>query len=393
MTIQARGYMSKGTDSFGLGVELATKIRSELGSPKAVVAYLTVHHDQSAVLEGLHSVLGEVPLIGSSAQGVMGVGDVHEDGYAASVLAMAGDTIQTATAMADEIHVDTYAKGRALGKALRAALPAPARAVILHYDPLSGADIGVFLDGVHAELECSVYGGASSHFFGVPMTQTFQYHGTRVANRGAVAMALTGDFALEAGICSGCSTVGIEMTVTRAEGNVLFELDGRPALEVWREITDHDGGAPNSGETSSLAIGIPASGNDNESGEYNVRAVIVLDEARGAVILQTSIAEGTRVMLHHRTVDDVRDGARRLARDLARRLEGKTPRVAFGFECGARTKPFLGEDETREENIEIQQMIAPDASWVGMTCWGELYPTAGRPAYHNYTYPVLVLAD
>jgi small ligand-binding sensory domain FIST len=35
--------------------------------------------------------------------------------------------------------------------------------------------------------------------------------------------------------------------------------------------------------------------------------------------------------------------------------------------------------------------VAPDAPWLGMLAWGEIAPVGGEPAFHNYTYPLVVL--
>jgi hypothetical protein len=176
------------------------------------------------------------------------------------------------------------------------------------------------------------------------------------------------------------------MTVTRAEGNRIFELDGRPALDVWMEIASS--GPPSVDHTAALAIGVPI----GDNGEYLVRAAFGIDEERRGVIIQTGLAAGTVVMLHHRTVSDILDGTAAMARDLRARLHGKTIHAVLGFECGARTRPFLGQDVTVRENAALQEVLG-GATWLGMLAWGELFPVAGRPEFHNYSYPVLVLTD
>jgi hypothetical protein len=72
-------------------------------------------------------------------------------------------------------------------------------------------------------------------------------------------------------------------------------------------------------------------------------------------------------------------------------LRGRRPWAVLGFECGARTSPFLGEAGTLQENLALQATVASDVPWIGMMAWGEIAPAAGRPAFHNYTYPLLVL--
>jgi hypothetical protein len=97
--------------------------------------------------------------------------------------------------------------------------------------------------------------------------------------------------------------------------------------------------------------------------------------------------------LHHRSVEDVLSGTRRMGTALARRLEGKQLRAVLGFECGARTRPFLGDEATLAENLELQRLLPDADAWIGMMPWGEIYPTGSRPGFHNYSYPLLALAE
>src|SRR5262245_34737480 len=79
---------------------------------------------------------------------------------------------------------------------------------------------------------------------------------------------------------------------------------------------------------------------------YLLRAAFGVDAERGGIVLQAGIAQGTKVMLHHRTTEDVLSGTRRMGAELRDRLDGRRPRAVLGFECGARMKPYLGEAAT-----------------------------------------------
>jgi len=392
MSILSCAFATTRPSSLETGREAAAAIARGFpqGAPRIVMAHLTVNHDQPAFLRGLREVLGAgVPIVGCSTQGVIGSGLATEEGYAGTVLGLGGDSMAVAEAGVAEIAVDTAAKGHTLGRALRAQLTQPPKVAIVFYDPLAGADADLFLQGLHAELECPIVGGGASHSYDYgELAETYQYRGGRVHARGAVACALAGDFTAELDICHGCSPVGVEMMVTRASANTLLELHGRPALEVWRDI----GGADDNAVMSTLGIGVhtrSAAGAD----EYLVRAGYGADPVRGGIVLGAAIAEGTRIMLHHRTTEGVLNGAARMSRSLRDRMAGKTVRAVLCFECGARTRPFLGIEATLKENLALQETIGPGAAWFGGMFWGELFPVAGRPAFHNYSYPILALAD
>ncbi len=388
--IAAKNVLSRQRDSFGAGRQAGEEILASLATPpKLVLCYLTVNHDQPRFLEGLQQVLGEVPLIGCSGQGVMGRGAVYEDGYAASVTALGGDALEVAVTRVDEVQNDTLAKGVLLGSSLRRALSRPPRVTLVHYDPLSGVDLTPLLAGLSREVEGPILGGAAAHFFSAAMTTTYQYFGREVFSHGAVAVSLAGDFHSEIVCSTGCAPAGIEMEVTKTAGNMLLELNGRPALTVWQEVTGSTG-STDVQASASLAIGVPAKA--GEQGHL-IRAAFVFDPAAKGILISAAVAEGTRVTLFHRTVEDVLQGAERMGRELCERLSGKQLRAVLGFECGGRTRPFLGTEATNEENRALQALVGPTAEWGGVICWGELFPVAGQPAFHNYTFPLLALAE
>jgi hypothetical protein len=392
MGVSACSFVTAAADSLETGREAAAAVCEGLGtSPTMVVAYLTVNHDQQAFLSGMRQVVGHaVPIVGCSTQGVVGRGLVREEGYAAGVLALGGEALTAAHAAVEEIAGAPFEKGRELGRILRAGLAEPPKAVVLYYDPLSGMDPERFLEGLIGEVECPIVGGAAAHSFNYQSLQeTFQYSGDRVLTGAATAFALSGEFSTEFGNCHGCSPVGIELTVTAAERNVILELDGRRASDVWVEICGDVSSASN--PSAALAIGVPVSGKANA--EYFVRAAYVIDTESGTVTLGPAIPTGTRIMLHHRLVEDVLEGARRMGADLGQRLRDRAIRAVLGFECGARTRPFLGDEATRRENLELQRELGGDSAWLGMIAWGELFPVAGKPSFHNYSYPILAIAE
>jgi small ligand-binding sensory domain FIST len=391
MSVAAQSFVTSSANSLATGRDTAHRVLDGLGGePKLVLTYLSVNHDQGAFLRGLHEVVGpNVPVLGCSAQGVIGRGLVREEGYAAGALALRGDSLCVAHGAVENIAADAFESGSELGRKLCAGLATPPKVAVIHYDALSRIDPDRFLAGLFRELECPILGGASAHSFNYQsLHKTFQYEGERVMTGGAIGFAIGGDCGVEFEGSHGCSPVGVELVVTRAEGNVLHELDGKRAFDVWAEICgDID---PHSNQSSALAIGVRRGPGPND---YLVRAAYALDPTTGHVHLGPAIAEGTRIMLHHRTVEDVAGGARVMGQNLRARLAGKRTRAILGFECGARTRPFLGDRGTLEENLSLQAEVSEGAAWLGMIPWGEFVPVAGRPEFHNYAYALLALTD
>ncbi len=389
MTVAAKACASNMKGSFEAGCELGRRIRDGLGHHplSAVVAHATIAHDQQAFVNGLHESVGAgVPIFGGSTQGVMSRGVVWEEGYAAGALGLGGSSLKATMSTAAQFHVDPQANGRALGRALREKAGARPSLVILEYDPLGSSDLDCFLAAMHDETECPIVGAGASELW--RSTQhTFQYAGRDVLRNAAVALALSGDFHFELDICHGTAPIGLEMTVTKAEGNVVLEFDGRAASGVWQALSSEP--AHMLANSGALGIGMPTT----EPGETLVRSVFGLDAERSGLVFQTAVPTGSRVSFQDRTVLGVLEGTRAMGHRLARRLVGRTPRAVLGFECGARTRPFLGADLTLEENCRLQQAVGPDAEWLGTLAWGEVFMFDRRPRLANFSFPMIALTD
>jgi len=402
MTIHASSCFSQEPDSEEAGQNLAQAIRQAFATEplRAALVYTTVNHDQEVLLSSLQRELGPgVPLIGCSVQGVVSNDELTEDGFAAGVMGFGGTELSAATAVAHDIAVDSLEKGTAIGRDLKARLGREPRLVVLSYDPLSGVDVEALLRGAQSELTCPIVGGAAGQPWGPPV-RTYQYTGDQVFSKGAIALALAGPFDAEIGICHGTVPTGVTITVTKSDGPRILEIGGRKASDVWCEQTGlklESGTVAHQEWVASWAIGIErryqaaGSNGSQEQVARMIRGAFGVDFESGAIILQTAVPEGSKVMFHHREISQVLAGTKAMGLELAERLKGKNPWAVLGFECAARTFPFLGPSNTFEQHLGLRKTVAPTAPWLGMMAWGEVAPLGGEPAFHNYTYPLVVL--
>lgn len=395
MTLLARSVFSEEPESLDAGREAGQTLLSQFGAehPKVAIVYATMNHDQPAVLQGLREALGnDTVLLGCSAQGVVSDEFLTEDGYAVAVMGFGGSSLECAAELEREIQEDSTEKGRRLAESLKRNLREKPKFVVVLYDPLCGADVEALLAGMRLELDCPLIGGAAGQPWGPPQG-TFQYWDREVLSHGMVALALSGPFGFEIGVCHGTVPVGIVSVITKAVGNQVLEIDGRRAMDVWREVTGCQAEElVSQSHFATWALGVEVSGPLNEI-DRAIRGAFGFDMKTGAVILQAAVPEGTRVMMQHRTVDEVLSGTERMGRELVARLNGRRPWGVLGFECAARTFPFLGQANTRKEHELLRTTVAPNAPWLGTMAWGEVGPCANRPAFHNYSYPLLVLTE
>jgi len=392
----ASSFYSLEPDSADAGRLAGQKLKQDFAAERlrAVLVYATMNHDHPILLESLRAELPEdVIMVGTSGQGVVGGDELSEEGMVLGVMGFGGDALRAATAVERDVQVESKEKGRAMARSLKEKLGAEPKLVVTFYDPLCGVDVETLIAGMRTEISCPIAGAGSGQPWGVP-TETAQFIETEVMNHGAVALALNGPFTTEIGLCHGTAPSGIQSVVTKTQGNTILEIDGRPATDVWREVTGC--GADEIIDQSHFAIwalGVERSATvgGEEKVDRVIRGAFGVDQKRQGIILQAAIPEGTRIMLHHRSVEEVLDGTAKMAVELQHRLQGREPWAVLGFECAARTYPFLGPVNTRAEHKALRAAVAPGAPWLGMMAWGEIGPCLGRTAFHNYTYPLVTL--
>jgi len=395
MNVLASSYYSLEPDSEEAGRAAARSIRQAFADEPlaAVLVYCTVDHDQAAVVRAVRAELGPgVLLAGCSVQGVASDQGLAEDGYVVGAMGFGGTALRCSVAVQHDVEQATLEKGQQLGKQLKADLGHDPKVVMVLYDPLCGADVEMLLAGMSQEISCPFVGGGAGQPFGAPI-RTYQYFDCDVFSHGVVAIALDGPFAAHIGLCHGTSPTGLARKVTKSQGNRIQEIDGRSALDTWRDVTGHSAEEVVTQEhMATWALGVERSFTEDGTvrAARMIRGAFGFDQ-EGAVILQSAVPEGAAVTFHHRTTEDVLSGTRAMAQELKKRAAGRTPWAVLGFECAARTTPFLGLANTNQEHDELRAVLGTASPWMGMMAWGEIAPLGGAPAFHNYTYPLVML--
>lgn len=383
-------------DSAEAGTTAArTLLRDFRNNPlRAVLVFATMNHDHGPLLEAMRAELpAHTHLLGCSAQGVVGNDSLSEDGMVLGAMGFGGEALQVASASVREVQSGSVEKGQALARNLKADLGREPGLVLVFYDPLAGLDVESLIAGMRTELTCPIAGAGAGQPWGTPL-ETAQFYGTEVFNHGALALALAGPFTTEIGLCHGTEASGIRSVVTKAHGNQILEIDGRPAVDIWREVTGAEESAMlHQSHFAIWAVGVEKTAvvDGRQAVDHVIRGAFGFDNKTGAMLLQAAIPEGTKITVQHRTVEKVLSGTSAMAQSLKTRLAGRRPWAVLGFECAARTYPFLGPANTLQEHLDLRQTVAPDSPWLGMMAWGEIGPCLGQTMFHNYSYPLVAL--
>jgi small ligand-binding sensory domain FIST len=198
---------------------------------------------------------------------------------------------------------------------------------------------------------------------------------------GAVGVLLGGGVRVETIVSQGCRPIGQPLVVTRAEGNAIYELAGRPAYErlvdLCRDELDEEGvRLVNRGLHMGLVIDEHKA--DFGRGDFLVRNVIGADSEHGVIGVNDEIPVGTTVQYH------VRDAAT-ADEDLREMLAGADAEAALLFTCNGRGIRLFGE---ADHDAQVLAEALDDAPVAGFFAAGEFGPVGGRNFLHGFTASV-----
>lgn len=327
-----------------------------------------------ATLEGVHEALRPPALVGCGAGGVLGGGAEHEGGTAVAVWAasLGGGTATTFHATARQVDDTIAITGM---ESLTGA-----RGAVLLPDPFSFPTDALLNDLATRAPGVPVVGGLASARTEEGGTALF--HGDRVVEDGAVGIRFDGVDLLPC-VSQGATPVGPEMTITGAEGNVIQELAGRPALDHIRETIETLDGRERTLVAGGLLVGLVVDGGQPEynHGDFLVRGLLGADPVAGTIAIAAPVRPGQVMRLHAR---DAASADRDLHDQLKLRVEalGGQPAGALAFACHSRGREMFGVADHDAGLLAAELGGAPSA---GFFAAGEIGPVGGQSFMHSFT--------
>ena len=192
----------------------------------------------------------------------------------------------------------------------------------------------------------------------------------------------------------GFVAVGQPLIVTKSNGHIIEELNGKPA---WSEYLRNLGLPENSTCGDSIPIG--ALGEKlspelaQEYGNEHILRVVTKHEGEN-MFYATNCEEGTELWLTTRDEELIFREMDRIVLEMNKRAEGKTPVAVFHADCLARGR-FLFDRIIKEELVSRMQypfyVNGECPPWLGMYGFGEFARLGGKNAYHNYTTALYVI--
>ncbi len=314
----------------------------------------------------------------SSSGSVKGV-EISDGNVVATIVKLEHSRVRLAT-----IDIEPGKNSRDLGRSLMAELGAPdLRHVFVLSDGLqvNGSELAQGLNQA-----------------GIPVTGGLAGDGTRfektwvMANAPATAghlaaLGFYGEVTIKSGCLAGWDEFGAERVVTKSVGNVVYEIDGEPALELYKKYLGEQ-----AGELPASGLRFPLSIQANKAEKAVIRTLLAVDEAAHSLTFAGDVPQGHLCKLMRTNLDSLIDSAG-LAAEAAQPSSKGATGLCLVVSCVGR-RLVMG--QLTEEELEIVQENLGDATAItGFYSYGELAPFSDivQCQLHNQTMTLTTIYE
>lgn len=377
--------------------------RSLAGSPDLACVFFSRHHVPHAAMIGalIRAKLKPRVLLGCSAAGVIADATELEDAAGLTVLAANLPGVNLATCWTDELlDSDEDRTAARMGEVLGA--DESLRGALMLADPFSVPLVRMLpaLNKSRGDRPAPIFGGLASASTDPGGNAVIL--DDRVENRGGVLLSMRGPVRIDTIVSQGCRPFGPNLVITKARRNIIFQLGGRPAMEVISEAVNELPEDQREGLKSGLFIGRVI--NEYKShfgrGDFLIRNVLGVDQNHGAVAVAEQVSVGQTIRLHMRDAHTAHEDLVLLLD--AQKLYAKPAGVLL-ITCNGRGRKMFGApnhdaatimrafmpqasgESAAKPGIRIEPITQPPVPLAGFFAAGEIGPLDGTSFVHGHT--------
>lgn len=376
----------------------SAELSREAGKLAWALAFCGGRHDPDVFCAGLRSGLGSIPVLGGAAVGTITASSLGYSGYEAAVALFPEELPLLAIHDQELEGVDEFAAGRKLGETL--SVYPDGSVILLFYDSVKSANpvqlhIGSrLLDGIYDSLgdkPLHIVGGGTLADFN--FSGAYVFDGRNAQTHCVVAAVLPTAIAAHTRIFHGCVPASSFMTITRIEGAVVYELDGRPALDVLKSILGEDFFSERGGQLTLTATLGAKQGNlfaPYDESAYVNRLILSHNPADGSITLfEPDFTVGSRIQVMSRNNSLMLDSIRAAGEVVRNECADKSLLLGLYVNCAGRSSMVSGAD-TEEAGVLFDDLKAT-MPLLGFYSGVEFAPVSERSRPLDWTGVLTVL--
>jgi hypothetical protein len=350
---------------------------------KLLIVFASNTYDLPVLLSAIAEVSGDAPMIGCTTAGEIATEGPAIDSVVVAAFGGAGFRVKTTRVVG-------------AGTELRKAGHTAAGTVAAGSDPSANRVLMLLSDGMVRNQDEVVRGAYSAVGATIPLVGggagddwrlkvTHQFHDGQVITDAVVAALLESDGPIGIGVRHGWTRVGEPMLVTAADGDRVYTLDDRPAVDAYLRLVDVPEEARKDGDAFAHFAATHPLGISRRSGE-EVRVMGRADFSDGSIETWSHVPQGGMAWLMEGDVDSALQATVDACGDAMVDLAGQPAIGALAFDCMGR-RSVLNEDGMAKEVATMATDIG--APVAGFYTYGEIARLKGPYGYHNQTLVML----
>ena len=391
---------SQKSHSKNAGIEAATSAitKGNIERPDFALIFCSGKHNPHEFHEGVQSVLGNIPMAGGSALGIITGDFVGYEGFESGVTVISSETLTFKTFAVGAINLDERKSGEALGRQIEKIADEKDNSLLVFYDsskqqnpPMLNFATWLF-EGLEAHLPKHITCGGGGLLGDMQLNTTYQFYNNEVRTQSVVAVLIGGNCNMHTTIMHGCKPSSAYLTITKTHGPVVSEIDNRPALEVIDGLLGNNHGI----KWKDFALFVTLGVNRGEKFEpfnernYANRLTLAVDEpSKSLIMFEPDLKEGDEVQLMRRSVD--MDYIQSGIEDIRTKVNGNKPLFAFYINCAGRAKPYAGVDF--EDAEEVQKVLGSTVPLMGFYSGVEVAKVGGKLQPLDWTGVLCVISE
>lgn len=357
------------------------------------IVFSSVFYAQPKMLSALCGLLGAVPLVGCSSLGILSHQGIFKNALAVMLLSLPPDIYAAAGHVQNIRSTSSIEAGERLAGNLSAAYKSDIRRdLCLIFSDGFIPDGSSFLYGLQEQLGTSLplAGGAASG--DLKHKKTFQYFDAELLTDAACGILWGGRMHFSLGVRHGWQPLGKPRTVTRAKGNIVYHIDGKPAVEYYEDYFKCDIPALRR-ELKRISVLYPIGIHLAGENEYLLRNILSIEDD-GTLLFQGNVPEGCDIRLMIGTKESCLAAAGQVIDEAKKELYNNPIDFALIFDSISRNI-LLGREAYKETDI-IKTRLGENIPFLGIYTCAEQSPLKalnyqGKSYFHNQSVSVIAV--
>ncbi|MFN6471614.1 MAG: FIST signal transduction protein [Nostoc sp. SerVER01] len=347
--------------------------------PQAGILFAAIDFEHSLILQQIHHAFGGIELIGGTTDGeISSVLEFQQDSI--TLMLFCSDEVEIYAGVGRKISADTITATKQAVEQAKAKTTAAPSLCLTHPESLTTSGVSI-LNGLKLALgqNVPIFGGLAADQS--KYQNTYQFFQTEVLSDSVPILLFCGKILFSHGVASGWHPIGQISKVTKVDKNILYEIDGKPALDFYHHYL---GLLPPSME-------YPLAVFEQDTDKFYIRAPITYNPESGSITFFADIPDQALIQISEAGYEDILAASKASFMNALNNYPGKEPSAVLFFSCVAR-RQILG-TRAQEEYQNTKLCLNNSLPTCGFYSNGEIAPIdiMSQTQFHNETFVTLIL--